>query len=174
LVGNYKGKRPLGRSRLLWECNIILILLQELQRRDMDWIVVALDRVRLWELLNAVVKLGSHKVRRISLLVYKSLACQEILCSMQLVRNSDDVTHTNMIFYWIIPIHIPRRDQGLLESRSSLPLFCETFIISKPWRKSTFFLEIPLLIILGAGKSNCWILIGKFSASNLYCVRLIF
>jgi len=32
LVGNSKGKRPLGRPRLLLESNIILILFQEVER----------------------------------------------------------------------------------------------------------------------------------------------
>ena len=63
LVGNTKGKRPLYRPKILWECNIILILFQEVEGGGMDWILVPLNRVELAERMNAVKNLGFHKGR---------------------------------------------------------------------------------------------------------------
>jgi hypothetical protein len=43
LVGKPEGKRPLGRSRRIWEDNIKLDL-QEVLCGGMDWIELAQDR----------------------------------------------------------------------------------------------------------------------------------
>jgi len=56
LVGKPEGKRPLGRPRSVWECNIKMDL-QEVGCRTMDWIDVAQDRDRWWALVNAVMNL---------------------------------------------------------------------------------------------------------------------
>jgi hypothetical protein len=56
LVGEPKGKRPLGRPRHRWEDNIKMDL-QEVGCGDMDWIELAQDRDRWWALVNAVMKL---------------------------------------------------------------------------------------------------------------------
>jgi hypothetical protein len=45
LVGKPKGKRPVGRSRLRWGCNIRMDL-QEVGVGSMDWIGLAKDRYR--------------------------------------------------------------------------------------------------------------------------------
>jgi hypothetical protein len=56
LVGKPEGKRPLDRPRHRWEDNIIMDL-QEVGCGGMDWIEVAKDRDRWWELVNAVMNL---------------------------------------------------------------------------------------------------------------------
>jgi hypothetical protein len=47
------GKRPLGRLRHRWEYYIMMDL-QEVRWRSMDWIGLARDRNRLWVLVNVV------------------------------------------------------------------------------------------------------------------------
>jgi hypothetical protein len=56
LVGNPKGKRPLGRLRRRWEDNIKMDL-QEVGCRDMDWTDLAQNRDRWLALVNAVMNL---------------------------------------------------------------------------------------------------------------------
>ena len=52
LVGKPEERRPLGRPRRRWEDNI-KINLQEVGCRVVDWIEVAQDRNRRWELVNS-------------------------------------------------------------------------------------------------------------------------
>jgi len=56
LVGKLEGKRPPGRPRHRWECNI-MIDLQEVGCGSMDWIILAQDRNRWQALVNAVMNL---------------------------------------------------------------------------------------------------------------------
>jgi hypothetical protein len=64
LVGKSERKRSLGRPRRRWENNIKMDL-QEVGWWDMDWIELAQDRDRWWDLVNAVMNLrGSIKGRK--------------------------------------------------------------------------------------------------------------
>jgi hypothetical protein len=56
LVEKPEVKRPLGRPRSRWEENIKMDL-QEMGRGFMDWIVLARDRDKWWELVTAVMNL---------------------------------------------------------------------------------------------------------------------
>ena len=56
LMGKPEGKRPLGRPSRRWEDNIMMYL-QEVVWRDMDWIDVAQGRDRWRVLLNAVMNI---------------------------------------------------------------------------------------------------------------------
>jgi len=56
LVGKPEGKRPLGRPRRRWDDNIKMDL-QEVGCGDMDWIELAQNRDRWWELVNVVMNL---------------------------------------------------------------------------------------------------------------------
>ena len=56
LVGNYEGKRLLGRLRYRWEDNIKMDVL-EVGCQDMDWIDLSQYRDRWRALVNAVMKL---------------------------------------------------------------------------------------------------------------------
>jgi hypothetical protein len=56
LVGKLKGKRPLGRTRFRWEGNIKMDH-QEVGCGEMDWIDLAQDKNRWWELVNAIINL---------------------------------------------------------------------------------------------------------------------
>jgi hypothetical protein len=56
LVGKPEEKRPLGRPRHRWKDNIKAEL-QEVGCGGMDWIELAQDRDRWWELVNAVMNL---------------------------------------------------------------------------------------------------------------------
>jgi hypothetical protein len=56
LVGKPKGKRPLGRSRSIWEYNIKMNL-SEVGCGDMDWIELAQDRDRWRGLVHAAMNL---------------------------------------------------------------------------------------------------------------------
>jgi len=61
LVGKAEGKRPLGRPRRRWVCNIRMDL-QEVGCGYMDWIGLAQDRDRWRTIVSAVMKtLGSVK-----------------------------------------------------------------------------------------------------------------
>ena len=53
LVGKTEGKGPLGRPRRRWEDNIKMDL-QEVGRGCGDWIELAEERDRWWELLSTV------------------------------------------------------------------------------------------------------------------------
>ena len=65
LVGKPEGKRPLGRPRRRWEDNIKMDL-QEVGAGCGDWMELAQDRDRLWELVSTVMNLGVPKMRGIS------------------------------------------------------------------------------------------------------------
>jgi hypothetical protein len=65
LVGKPEGKRPLGRSRNIWEDNIKMDL-QEVGCRVMDWIELARDRDRWRALVNAVMNLRVPRKEGIS------------------------------------------------------------------------------------------------------------
>jgi hypothetical protein len=54
LVGEPKGKRPLGRSRRRWE-DIIMMDFQEVGCGVMDWIELARNRERWRALVNGIV-----------------------------------------------------------------------------------------------------------------------
>jgi hypothetical protein len=56
LVGKPEGKRPLERTRHIWEDNIKMDL-QEVGCAGMGWIELAEDRDRWWALMNAVMNL---------------------------------------------------------------------------------------------------------------------
>jgi hypothetical protein len=56
LLGKLEGKKPLGRTWPRWEDNI-KVDHQELGCGGMDWIELAQDRDRWWELVNAVINL---------------------------------------------------------------------------------------------------------------------
>ena len=56
LVGKPEEKRPLGRPRLRWECNIKMDL-QEVRFVDVDWINVALGRDKWQAFANVVTNL---------------------------------------------------------------------------------------------------------------------
>jgi len=56
LVGKPEGKSPLGKPRRTWDNNINLGL-QEVGLGTLDWIDLAQDRDRWWDLLNAVINL---------------------------------------------------------------------------------------------------------------------
>jgi hypothetical protein len=56
LVGKPKGKRPLGRPRRRWICNIKMDLL-EIGLGVVDWIDLAQDRYRWSALVSAVMNL---------------------------------------------------------------------------------------------------------------------
>ena len=56
LVGKPEGKRPLGRPRRRWVCNIMKDL-QEVGRGYIDWIGLAQDRDRCRTLVSAVMNL---------------------------------------------------------------------------------------------------------------------
>jgi hypothetical protein len=56
LVGKQEGKKPLGRSRLRWENNI-MVGLQEVRCGDMDWINLAHNKDRWQALIYAVINL---------------------------------------------------------------------------------------------------------------------
>jgi len=64
-VGKPGGRRPLGRSRRIWEDNIKMDI-QEEGCRGMDWIDMAQDRDRWRALVNAVMNIQVHKMRGIS------------------------------------------------------------------------------------------------------------
>jgi hypothetical protein len=56
LVGKPEGKRPLGKPSHKWEDNI-KIDLQDMGWRGMDWIDLAWNRGRWWDLVIAVINL---------------------------------------------------------------------------------------------------------------------
>jgi hypothetical protein len=56
LMGKPEGKRSLGRSRHRWEDDI-KVDHQEVGWGSMDWIVLAQDRDRWWELVNVAMNL---------------------------------------------------------------------------------------------------------------------
>jgi hypothetical protein len=53
LVGKPEGKRQLARPRRRWEYNIKMDI-QEVGWGGMDWIDLAQDRNRWWDVVNAV------------------------------------------------------------------------------------------------------------------------
>ena len=56
LVGKPEGKRPLGRSKLRWEDNIMMDI-QEVGCGGMDWIELAQDRDSWLARMNVVMNL---------------------------------------------------------------------------------------------------------------------
>jgi len=56
LVGKQEGRRPLGRPRRRWVCNIRMDL-QEVGCGNMDWIGLVQDRDRWQTLVGAVMNL---------------------------------------------------------------------------------------------------------------------
>jgi hypothetical protein len=65
LVGKPEGKRPLGRPKGRWE-NDIEREFQEVGCWGMDWIGLAQDRDRWWDVVNTVMNLRFHKMQGIS------------------------------------------------------------------------------------------------------------
>jgi len=65
LVGKPEGKRPMGRPRHRWECNIKMDL-QEVGGGCGDWMELAQDRDRWWAVVSTVMNLRVPKMRRIS------------------------------------------------------------------------------------------------------------
>ena len=55
-MGKPEGKRPIGRPRRRWEVNIKMDV-HEVGCVGMDWINLAQDRERWWELVTAVMNL---------------------------------------------------------------------------------------------------------------------
>ena len=55
-MGKHEGNRPLGRTRHRWEENIMMNL-QEVGYKGMDWIDLTQDRDRWQALINAVINL---------------------------------------------------------------------------------------------------------------------
>jgi hypothetical protein len=55
-VGKPEGKRPLGRTRRIWEDDIEMDL-QDVACGGMEWIELAQDRDGWWPLMNAVMNL---------------------------------------------------------------------------------------------------------------------
>jgi len=62
LVGEPRGKRPLGRPRRRWEVNIKMDL-KEVLCGDKDWIELAQDRDRWRALVSTVMNLRVPKMR---------------------------------------------------------------------------------------------------------------
>jgi hypothetical protein len=56
LVGKPEGKRPLGRPQHTWEDGIKMDL-REIGCGGVEWIHLAQDRDRWWDLMNAVMNL---------------------------------------------------------------------------------------------------------------------
>jgi len=56
LVGRHKGKKPLGRPRLIWEDNIKMDL-QDVGWESINWIYVAQNRDRRQALVNEIMNL---------------------------------------------------------------------------------------------------------------------
>ena len=56
MVGQYEGKRTVGRTRFRWEDNIKMYI-HEVGGEGMDWIDLAQDRDRWRALVNAVMNL---------------------------------------------------------------------------------------------------------------------
>ena len=65
LVGKPEGKRPMGRPRHRWECNIKMDL-QEVGGGCGDWMELAQDRDRWWAVVSTVMNFRVPKMRRIS------------------------------------------------------------------------------------------------------------
>ena len=65
LIGKPEGKRPLGRPRRRWECNIKMDL-REVGGGGGDWMELAQDRDRWWVLVSTVRNLRVPKMRGIS------------------------------------------------------------------------------------------------------------
>ena len=55
-MGKPEGKRPLGRPRRRWDDNIKMDL-EEMGRGCGDWMELAQDRDRWWELVSTVMNL---------------------------------------------------------------------------------------------------------------------
>jgi hypothetical protein len=56
LVGKLEGKRPHGRPRRMWECNIRMYL-REIGCEVVEWMHLAQDREQWRALVNTVMKL---------------------------------------------------------------------------------------------------------------------
>jgi hypothetical protein len=80
LVGKYEGKRPFGRPRHRWECNIRMDL-WEIRWKDVDWIHLTQHRDQWWSLVNSSGPLGSIKGREFHNWL-SDLASQGTFCSM--------------------------------------------------------------------------------------------
>jgi hypothetical protein len=65
LVGKPEGKRPLGRPKRRWECNIKMVL-QEVGGGCGDWMELTQDRDRWWALVGTLMNLRVPKLRGIS------------------------------------------------------------------------------------------------------------
>jgi hypothetical protein len=89
---------------------------------------------------------------------------------------SDSVSQTNMLFKGFVPIHVPSRDQGLLESYSSVLLFSLNFANLKTASKSdlSFDIYFELWFILGICTRNFHNLMGRAPDSNSYCIEINF
>jgi hypothetical protein len=67
LVGNPKGKGPLGRHRRRWDDNIRMDL-REIRCEGVDWIHLDQCRDQCWTVVKTVMNLRVHKRRGIFLL----------------------------------------------------------------------------------------------------------
>jgi hypothetical protein len=79
VVGNFEGKRPLGRPRHRWEDSIKTDL-QEVGCGNIDWIELAQDRDRWRKFVNAVMNFWVPLMRGISSLTANRLVFQEGVC----------------------------------------------------------------------------------------------
>jgi hypothetical protein len=86
-VGKTEGRRALGKPRRRWENNIKMYLWEVRWRGEggIDWIDLVHDRDMWRALVYTMMNFGFHKMRGISWVAQDILACQEGLCSVELV-----------------------------------------------------------------------------------------